>query len=105
MIIGASSNGIFVPGRAGFSVAITGAIIALQRTTPLPTSQRLPVTKAVAVLAIYWFIWLEYNSTQEKRTAERGAVRYFTPCADIPVESKKVKVTRLLTGGQNVQSD
>jgi hypothetical protein len=53
------------------SLAITGAMIALQRTTLLPTSQRLPVTMAMAVLAIYSFIWLEYNSTQEKRTAER----------------------------------
>ena len=46
-------------------------MIALQRTTLLPTSQRLPVTMAVTVLAIYSFIWLEYQSTQEKRTAER----------------------------------
>jgi hypothetical protein len=41
------------------SLAITGAMIALQRTTLLPTSQRLPVTMAMAVLAIYSFIWLE----------------------------------------------
>ena len=56
---------------SGTLVAITCAMVALQRTTPLPTSQRLPVATAVAALAIYSFIWLEYNSTQEKRTAER----------------------------------
>jgi len=56
---------------SGILVAIIGALVALQRTWSLRTVQRLPITAAVVILAAYSFIWLRYNSEQEKRTAER----------------------------------
>jgi uncharacterized membrane protein YkvI len=56
---------------SGILVAITGAMLALQRSEALSKTQRVPITIAVLVLTVFACLWLDYNSKQEKRTAEQ----------------------------------